>query len=231
MRRPCRYCLTGTNRPSGTETGLVRDENGELCQHLEGLTLEESVSKEDLIQELYVRSKLTGLAISQLDHQSNLIIAQQAEIKLMLRDLFFKQKHQSNSTLVEALQRSRISVPDLFGPVPDWYIHKIRHFNFAGLHAPWVFSLSGPSAKGKKSHKFPAGPSGYRGGSSRPKVVSKPHSNKLPKRSRGSSKNARGGGRGKSPRVSLPPTRGATSAKSKIRTKGGKSRAGRGRGA
>ena len=50
------------------QSGLHRNENGELVAALDGITLEASVSSDDLIEEHHKRSRLSDLAIFQLDH-------------------------------------------------------------------------------------------------------------------------------------------------------------------
>ena len=223
--------LVNWNKPYvwDRKTGLARDEAGELLQSLEGLTLEESVSKEDLIEELHMRSRLTELAIAQLVHQGKILVALQSEVKINLRDSFLNKLLKQNPSLVEALQKSRISDPGLFGPVPDFYKYKIyNHNEFYGLTAPYIFSASNPLFRKKN---FPSGPSGSRGTRQRSKSSPRQHVNRQARRARGaSSKNARQGGQGKTTRVSHPATRGGAASRSKSRPRGGKTKRGRGRG-
>ena len=151
------------------------------------MTLEATVSKEDLIEEHHMRSRLIDLVFAQLVHQGKLLVALESEVKLTVRDLFLYRslKPDSNKVLLGALQNSRISVPELFGPIPESYKYKIAHQNkFDSLSPPGSFSISGPLLKKKN---FPARPSGNRGSdsfarqSSRQRVVFR-----QPRRVRGS---------------------------------------------
>ena len=136
--------LVNWNKPYvwDRHSGVQRDEQGELVAAVDGLTLEASVSKEDLIIEHHMRSRLIDLAIGQLVHQGKLLVALQSEVKLTVRDLFLYRslKQGSNKILLNALQNSRISVPDLFGPIPDSYKHKInQQGKFDSLTPPVSF--------------------------------------------------------------------------------------------
>ena len=57
------------------------------------MTLEATVSKEDLIKEHHMRSRLIDLVIAQLVHQGKLLVALESEVKLTVRDLFFCTVH------------------------------------------------------------------------------------------------------------------------------------------
>ena len=52
------------------------------------MTLEATVSKEELIEEHHMRSRLIDLVIAQLVHQGKLLVALESEVKLTVRDLF-----------------------------------------------------------------------------------------------------------------------------------------------
>ena len=217
-----RELLVNWNKPYvwNREKGVERDELGELVEAAEGLTLEESVSKEDLRTELHMRSRLNNLVISQLVHQSKVIVALQSEVRLQLRELFLYKtlNASSNKTLLSVLQNSRISVPSLFGPVPDYYKHKITHHgDFPSLKPPVAFRISGPLPK----KKFPGGPSGNRGFISSEKNVSFQHAARGQSRLTRGSKNFKRGGRPKPTQVSQLATRGAAP-KSRGRSRGGK---------
>ena len=113
-----RDLLVNWNKPYvwDRHSGVKRDEHGELLAALDGLTLEDSVTKEDLLIELHMRSRLNNLAINQLVHQGKVIVALQAEVRLQMRELLlFKSLNVgSNKVLLNVLQNSRISVPTLF---------------------------------------------------------------------------------------------------------------------
>ena len=212
--------------------GIKKEESEELVAALGELTLEESVSKADLIEELYARSRMTEVALAQLDHQAKLLEALETEAKLTIRELFLYRaiKPGSNSILKEALQNSRVSSPGLFGPVPESYKYKINNQpKFDALPSPGSFSISGPLLK--KRQPFPAKLSGNRGAIPRPNTSSRQRNNyRQPGQARGAPKNARGGGRGKATRVSQPATTGGTSTRANVRPRGGKAPRGTGKG-
>ena len=114
------------------------------------MTLEATVSKEDLIEEHHMRSRLIDLVFAQLVHQGKLLVALESEVKLTVRDLFLYSSLRpgSNKILLSALQNSRISVPELFGPIPETHKYKIDHQEkFDPLSPPGSFSISGPLLK------------------------------------------------------------------------------------
>ena len=176
-----------------------------------------------------MRSRLIDLVIAQLVHQSKLLVALESEVKLTVRGLFLFRslKPDSNKILLGALQNSRISVPELFGPIPESYKYKIANQNrFDSLSPPGSFAISGPLLKEKKN--FPARPSGNRGSYSFARQSSLQRvAFGQPRRARGS-KNFKRGGRGQATQVSQPATRGAAS-RGRGRPRGGRSfrRAGR----
>ena len=132
----------------------------------------------------------------------------------------------SNKILLNALQNSRISVPTLFGPIPDFYKHKINHQgDFPSLKPPVSFRISGPLPKKKN---FLGGPSGNRGSISFEKQSSMQRAVRgQPRLARGS-KNFKRGGRPKSTHVLQPATRG-TASRSRGRPRGGRASRGAGR--
>ena len=69
--------LVNWNKPCvwNRHSGVQKDEQGELVASLDGMTLEASVSKEDLIEEHHMRSRLIDLVIAQLVHQGKLLVA------------------------------------------------------------------------------------------------------------------------------------------------------------
>ena len=224
-----RPLLVNWNKPGvwDEQTGLAKTENGELVAPESGLTLAQSVTKEDLLNELHNRSDLTSLAIAQLEHQSKVIEALQTEVKLQMKDafLFHAMPPSSNMTLVDALHSSRLSVPSLFGPVPVYYRDKVRNHpkEFPSLKPPAFMNVSGPVFK----PKFRGGPSGFRGSYA---STSQANLQRAPRgqarRSRGT-KNPKRGGRAYSSQVLQPATRGAGS-RSRGRGRGkGKSRGGK----
>ena len=84
------------------ESGVSKDENGNLVAPEDGSLLADSVTKEDLLHELHHRSDLNNLAVAQLDHQSKLAIAMHTELKLHMREIFLlnAMPQSSNNTLI-----------------------------------------------------------------------------------------------------------------------------------
>ena len=219
-----RPLLVNWNKPGvwDTHTGVAKNDNGELVASEDESTLAESVTKEDLLNELHNRSDLNTLAITQLDHQSKVIIALQTEVKLQMRESFLYNSipSSSNKILVEALHHSRLSVPSLFGPVPNYYKERVLNHSreFPALRPPASIRISGPVFK----KKFRGGPSGYRGSySSSSQVIPQRAPRGQARRSRGT-KNPKRGGRAYSSQVLQPATRGPG-------TRGGGRGRGRGR--
>ena len=101
--------------------------------------------------------------MKQIEHQTKILIALQSEVRLQMRESFLygSLPPGSNKILVESLHKSRLSVPTLFGPVPDGYKYKLLNHQseFHSLKPPAAFRISGPSLK----KKFRKGPSGNRG--------------------------------------------------------------------
>ena len=91
------------------QSGVQKDEQGELVAALEGMTLEATVSKEDLIEEHHMRSRLIDLVIAQLVLQDKLVVVLESEVKWTVKDLFQTRSLRlvSNKTLLSALQNSR----------------------------------------------------------------------------------------------------------------------------
>ena len=109
------------------KTGIVKDENENLVIPESGALVADSVNKEDLLRELHRRSDLNNLAISQLDHQSKLVTAMHAELKLHMREvvLYNAMPRSHNQSLVESVRNSRLSTPQLFGPIPNSHRDRI----------------------------------------------------------------------------------------------------------
>ena len=70
------------------QSGVQKDEQGELAAALDGMTLEAMVFKEDIIEEHHMRSRLFDLVIAQLVLQGKLVVALESEVKLTVKDLF-----------------------------------------------------------------------------------------------------------------------------------------------
>ena len=70
------------------QSGVQKDEQGELVAALDGMTLEATVFKEDIIEEHHMRSRFFDLAIAQLVLQDKLVVALESEVKLTVKDLF-----------------------------------------------------------------------------------------------------------------------------------------------
>ena len=121
------------------ETGVSKDDNGNLVIPEDGSLLADSVTKEDLLSELHHKSELSNLAITQLDHQSKLAIAMHAELKIFMREilLFNAMPQSSNQSLVEAVRNSQLSVPQLFGPFPSFYRDRLQVYPQQGQFKPF----------------------------------------------------------------------------------------------
>ena len=121
------------------ETGVSKDDNGNLVTPENGSLLADSVTKEELLLELHRKSELTHLAIAQLDHQSKLAIAMHAELKIFMREilLFNAMPQSSNQSLVEAVRNSQLSVPQLFGPFPSFYRDRLQVYPQQGQFKPF----------------------------------------------------------------------------------------------
>ena len=193
------------------------------------LPLSETITKDQLRDELRLRTWGADAAVGLLDHQTKILIAQSAEIKIMLRTLLMEKfDHSSNQRLSEALAKSRLSSPGLFGKIPESFAHKLEQAQpFPSFKAPEVVLFSGPP--NGKSKKFQGVPSGSRGVSSTGKSKKKSSSTLKNWSSGGGnsqllhSENIQyAGGHAKTSRGSTRTTRGKAS------TRGSKSRGGRG---
>ena len=159
-----------------------------------------------------------------------MIIAQSSEIKLMLRSLFMEKfDHSTNQRLSEALAKSRISSPGLFGKIPESFAQKLEQGHHGGgfpsFKAPEVVLFSGPPPG--KLKKFQGIPSGSRGvsitGRSKKRSRTRKYWTRGGKSQLLSSKNIQyAGGHATTSRGSMRTTRGKAS------TRGSKSRGGRG---
>ena len=127
------------------------------------LPLSDSITKEELRDELRLRTWGAESAISLLDHATKVLIAQHAELKLMLRSLFMeKVKQGANQRLSQALVNSRLSSPGLFGNIPESYSLKLEngHHEFPSFEAPDYVGFSGPAHARKKFQNTPSGSRG-----------------------------------------------------------------------
>ena len=151
------------------EKGVSVDENGTLVVPENRSVLADSVSKEDLLLELYHKSDLSKLAIMQLEHQTKLSVAMHAELKIFMREilLFNAMPRSSNQTLVEIVRNSQLSVPQLIGPIPSFYRDKLQVFphqgNFKPFSPPNEIRFMAPVKKqsfrgrpGPSKRRFPA---------------------------------------------------------------------------
>ena len=122
------------------ETGIVKDENGNVVIPEDGALVADSVSKEDLLRELHRRADLNNLAISQLDHQSKLITAMHAELKIHMREvlLYNAMPRSSNQVLVESARNSRLSTPLVIGPIPNSHRDRLRVYPSQGQFVPFT---------------------------------------------------------------------------------------------
>ena len=141
--------------------GIKKVEVEDIESAVGSLTLEESISKEDLRDELLLRTRVSELAITLLNHQHGILKAEHVEIKSCLRAYFLSLVGpKKNPRLAESLLQSRFSSPNLFGKIPESFIHKI-HWDqmFAGFSPPNGLIIPDPS----KRKKFLVAPSDNRG--------------------------------------------------------------------
>ena len=213
--------------------GVKRTEEGDLETAVSNLTLEESVSKEDLRDEL-LRTRVADLAIALLNYQHRILMAEHVEIKCALRSMFLSSINQGkNFTLAEALSLSRLSTPQLFGELPESYRHRLVMDNpkFPGFTVPEGLTFTEPSCR----KKFQSSPSGNRGA---PRGIRASFSQRRTGKRGGrkkwdsylTSKNVQAGGHSKASRVSTQTTRGGGSTARGSKSRGGKSGKGRARG-
>ena len=120
------------------ETGIVKNENGNLVIPEEGALVAHSVSKEDLLRSLHRRADLNNLAISQLVHQSKLVSAMHIELKLHMREvvIYNAMPRSNNQILVESVRNSRLSTPLVFGPIPNSHRDRLRVYPNEGQFVP-----------------------------------------------------------------------------------------------
>ena len=122
------------------EKGVLTNEDGSLVVPENGATLAESVTKEDLLQELYNKADLSKLVIRNLEHLTKLAIASHAESKLFMREivLFNALPSDSNLQLIESVRNTQLSSPLLFGPIPNSFRDKIKSFHVNGVFKPFA---------------------------------------------------------------------------------------------
>ena len=122
------------------ETGIKKDENGNLVIPADGSLVADTVSKEHLLRELHRRADLNNLAILQLDHQAKLLTAMHAEQKLHMREvvLYNAMPRSNNQVLVESMRNSRLSTPFVFGPIPESHRDRLRVFPHEGQFVPFT---------------------------------------------------------------------------------------------
>ena len=133
------------------------------------------------------------------------------ELKLHMREiyLFNAMPHSSNNTLIEAVRNSRISVPRLFGPVPNLYRDKVQLYpsqsQFKPFSPPTLVKFSAPVRK----QTFRGRPFVNRGGYPSGSQTTQPQAPRGQFRRGRGSKNLRRGGRPYSSQVLQPSRRGA----------------------
>ena len=88
--------------------------------HPSGVLLKDSLTKEQLFEELKISHKMLSLMAVQLGHGSQVNVAGHTETKLNMRHVILDLSKTQNSTLVDFLKKSRISVPSLFGPLLEF---------------------------------------------------------------------------------------------------------------
>ena len=152
----------------------------------------------------------------------------------MLRSLFMEKfDHNVNPRLSEALVKSRLSSPLLFGEIPESLYQKIElSREFPSFKAPKFVTFSGP-APGKMK-KFPGYPSGNRGASNSSRSFRRSYPQRRPWARGGrsqllSANNVQAGGQAKTSRGSMRTARGKASTRG-FKPRGGKGFRGKGRG-
>ena len=217
-----------------SKIGLIEDHIGDLAIDLNGLSLADTITKVQLRDELHLRTRVADLAVGLLDHQTKILIAQNAELKIMLRTLFLERfDHSVNQRLSEALAKSRLSSPGLFGEIPEGLAQKIEHsHDFPSFKAPKFVAFSGPPPG--KIKKFPGYPSGNRGASNSSRSFKRSSHQRRPWARGGrsqllSANNVQAGGQAKTSRGSMRTARGKASTRGS-KPRGGKGYRGKGRG-
>ena len=122
------------------EKGILTNDDGSLLMPDNGAILADSVTKEDLLQELYNRSDLSKLVIRNLEHLIKLAVASHAESKIFMRESFLYNalSINSNMQLIELARNSQLSSPLLFGPIPKSYREKIITSHVTGAFKPFA---------------------------------------------------------------------------------------------
>ena len=224
------------------EKGISLNDDGTLVMPDSGAVLADSVSKEDLLRELYNKSDLSRLIISNVDHLTKLSVAMHAEIKIFMREivLYNALPNNSNQPLVEIVRNSQLSVPQLFGPIPNSYRDKIKTFPLQGTFKPFAPPSEIKFLAPVRKHTFRGQPNTRRGPPYRQSY--QPRAAKAFKRGKGGnfiSRPAKNQNRGGKLYSSLPPqsgtqqegSRGRGRGRGRGKGKGGKtSRRGKGRG-
>ena len=110
-----------------TNEGLSLNEDGKAVLHSEGVLLKDSISKEDLRDELLISNSALKLSNAALQKSIIALKAQNTEIRWKLRKNVLAYGDEANQELRNMLKFSRFSVPSLFGPVPIDLLHKITN--------------------------------------------------------------------------------------------------------
>ena len=119
--RDCsRSLLVHWDSPSQwSEQGLVVDDRNVAIPNPDGTLLKDSITKEQLADELRTQMRTNELAMLNLSRTEGILRAQNTEIRWELRSQVLGASDLANKELRDRLQFSRFSVKELFGPVPN----------------------------------------------------------------------------------------------------------------
>ena len=102
-----------------SEQGLVVDDRNVAIPNPDGTLLKDSITKEQLADELRTQMRTNELAMLNLSRTEGILRAQNTEIRWELRSQVLGASDLANKELKDRLQFSRFSVKELFGPVPN----------------------------------------------------------------------------------------------------------------
>ena len=134
-----------------------------------------------------------------------------AELKLFMREilLFNAMPQSSNQTLIETVKNSRLSVPQLFGPLPNLYRDKVQLYPSQGQFKPFSPPTLVKFLAPVRKQTFRGRPFVTRGGYPSHTQTTQPRAPRGQFRRGRDSKNRSRGGRPYSSQVLQPSRRGA----------------------
>ena len=132
--------------------------------HPSGVLLKDSMSKEDLVEELKISHKLLGLVLLQCEHAAHVIRAGHTETQLNMRHSVLDLSVTRNSVISASLKISRLSTPILYGPLQE-SLHRDMELDsnkfpmfqigeFKNVTEPAPRLGKSASSSGKRAHPF-----------------------------------------------------------------------------